>query len=129
MGELEKVENPKKKSEILQEQIDKMNLNLKNLEEKQAKWLASQTPSTTLKTEEHKHDESVPGHKSLKEIVDCPNCREQLKAKFEPEIFAGFKEKVKKQELWKCNTPGCNELVERETEKCPTCGNPEGTPI
>ena len=129
MGEIERVEKPKKKSEIIQEQIDKMNLNLKNLEEKQAKWLASPTSLKTLKTEEHKHDESVPGHKSLKEIVDCPNCREQLKAKFEPEIFAGFKEKVKKQELWKSNTPGCNELVGKDENECPTCHGTEAQPI
>lgn len=63
--------------------------------------------------------ESARGHKTIDEVADCPNCKPKLLAKFRPELFKEFKEKIKSKELVTCD--GCGEIVEKSTEECPGC--------
>jgi hypothetical protein len=99
-----KMSEPKKQSEILQEQIDALKKELATLK----------TPPSTS-TSEHKHSANVE--------FECPDCQKaydaEVVAKARPNIIQEMKEKFKKKDLVICD--GCGELVEKEADECPTC--------
>ena len=103
---------PKKASEILSQQITGVENLLKELKAQLSK----------TSTPEHEHvamPESARGHKTIDEVVDCPNCKPKLLAKFRPEILKEFKEKLKSKEIVTCD--GCGEFVEKTESECPSC--------
>jgi DNA-directed RNA polymerase subunit RPC12/RpoP len=97
----------KKLSDLIMERLEKLEKN---------------QPSPTTST-----SEEAKGHKDIDEQLACPTCRAKIVAKLKPEIEAGLrptllkevKEKIKNKELLTCD--GCNELVEKEADECPTC--------
>ena len=113
-------QEPKKLSQILQEQIANLEKNLKNLEQKTEEWKKT-TPEAPLSstTSTHKHQAETQEHKSLEDLLSCPTCAEKLRVKLKPEITKEIKEKLKSKELVKC--VNCGEIVNAKEEDCPTC--------
>ena len=102
------VEQPKKRSEILQEQINELQKEMKELE--------------SLKTSTHSH--------TSKDVFDCPECGEtylnEARKRLEPEFkekFAPKSPEKKKIEKVKCSW--CGQEVDKEAEECEYCGNDE----
>ena len=105
---------PKKKSEILQEQIDFLKSEIKRLEK----------TTLTTSTKPHSHSANVE--------FDCPDCQKaydaEVVAKARPEIEKTIREKHKSLED-PVICKDCGEIVEKEIEECPTCHGKEAREI
>lgn len=105
---------PKKKSEILQEQINKLKADLATLKKPE---------SSTTSTKEHQHSSNV--------VFDCPECQKEydrtVVEKAKPEIIKAEREKLKSGELVLCSD--CGEIVEKQAEECPSCHGTNARPI
>lgn len=100
---------PKKKSEILQEMINSQAKRIEKLETIQEK------KSLTTSTEKHEHTD----HSANVEF-DCPECQQLYDKKIGDTAIKKYKEELKEfKEPVICE--GCGEIVEKETEECPTC--------
>jgi hypothetical protein len=118
-------EKTKKMSEILKESIERLETNLKNLEERQKQYL-----TTSMMSEKHDHTampDSARGHKTIEEVSDCPTCKQKLLDKYRPELFKEFKDQVKAKKIVKC--VNCGELEYVTNQECPTCKGREARSI
>lgn len=117
---------PKKLEDLLQE----MSNQLKDLQ----KWKKEQSQSTEKPTSSKQEPETAPSHSihSANVKFDCPECEKAYVAsvieKAKPEIL-----KAEHQAHLKLESPvmckNCGEIVERETEECPTCHGKEAQEI
>src|SRR3972149_9944313 len=110
---------PKKMSEILQEEVKSQRELISALELKMK--ILEGKSSTTSTPEQHEEKKS---HGTLKEIEACPTCSEKFKLKAYLETKKALalkevKEKLKSKELVTCD--GCGEIVEKTVEECPSC--------
>lgn len=101
------------KPEPLQNLLQEMNDRLAKLTE-QVKQNQSQKQEPSQSTEKHTHTKH-----SADVNFECPECEALYNAKVSAKAIKEFKEKMKKGEIVECED--CGELVEKETEECPTC--------
>jgi hypothetical protein len=102
------------KKDPLQEILTSINNRLGALEASKEK--SSSTESSTSSKPPHTHSANVE--------FDCPECQKEydkaVVEKARPDILQEYREKIKS-----LNEPviceNCGEVVEKETEECPTC--------
>ena len=104
-------------SDILREEISKIKL------ESEQKIAALQHELEALRNKSSmmspKQEGVTDSHRNIKDLLDCPTCKKQVKDAVAPELLKELGEKIKKKELVTCD--GCGEIVNRDAADCPTC--------
>ena len=93
---------PKKKSELLQEQIDSLKQTLTELQKQK---------TTSTEKPQHTHSDKVE--------FDCPGCQKKYDEQVAAKAISEFKTHLKEGKLVQCDD--CGEIVNEEAEECPTC--------